>query len=101
MPNETVTAAIDRVASRHDLTTEEAGGVLREIMEGRVTEVQTGAFLIALRTKGETVDEVAGLASTMRDLALRVDAGKPDLVDTAGTGGGAPSYNVSTTAALL
>src|SRR3954449_7421804 len=70
-------------------------------MEGRVTEIQTAAFLIALRTKGETVDEVAGLASTMRGLALGVDPGKPDLVDTAGTGGGAPSFNVSTTAALL
>src|SRR3954454_23960294 len=70
-------------------------------MEGRVTEVQTAAFLIALRTKGETVEEVAGLAATMRDLALRVELGRPNLVDTAGTGGGAPSFNVSTTAALV
>src|SRR4051812_49973188 len=70
-------------------------------MEGRVTEVQTAGFLIALRTKGETVDEVAGLAATMRELARRVELGRPDLVDTAGTGGGAPSFNVSTTAALL
>jgi anthranilate phosphoribosyltransferase len=101
VPNEVVTQAIDRVASRRDLAAEEAAAVLREIMEGRVTEVQTAAFLIALRTKGETVDEVAGLASTMRDLALRVSVGRPDLVDTAGTGGGAPSFNVSTTAALL
>jgi anthranilate phosphoribosyltransferase len=101
LPNPTVTSAIDRVASGHDLTTDEAAGVLREIMEGRASEVQTGAFLIALRTKGETVDEVAGLAATMRELALRVDLGRPDLVDTAGTGGGAPSFNVSTTAALV
>jgi anthranilate phosphoribosyltransferase len=101
LPNDVVTSALDRVASGHDLSADEAAAVLREIMEGRVSETQTGAFLIALRTKGETVDEVAGLASTMRDLALRVDAGKPDLVDTAGTGGGAPSFNVSTTAALL
>src|SRR3954464_15678738 len=70
-------------------------------MEGRVSEVQTAAFLIGLRTKGETVDEVAGLASTMRDLALRVEVDRGALVDTAGTGGGAPSFNVSTTAALL
>jgi anthranilate phosphoribosyltransferase len=75
--------------------------VLREIMEGRVTEVQTAAFLIALRTKGETIEEVAGLAATMRDLAKRVELNQPDVVDTAGTGGGAPSFNVSTTAALL
>jgi anthranilate phosphoribosyltransferase len=101
LPNDVVTPAIDRVASGHDLTVEEAAAVLREIMEGRVTEVQTAAFLIALRTKGETVDEVAGLAMTMRDLATRVELNHADLVDTAGTGGGAPSFNVSTTAALL
>ena len=101
MPNDAVTSALDRVASGHDLTVEEAAAVLREIMEGRVSEVQTGAFLIALRAKGETVDEVAGLASTMRELAVRVEVGRANLVDTAGTGGGAPSFNVSTTAALL
>ncbi|HEX4719649.1 MAG TPA: anthranilate phosphoribosyltransferase [Thermoleophilaceae bacterium] len=101
MANDVVTPAIDRVASGHDLSAEEAAAVLREIMEGRVTEVQTAAFLIALRTKGETVDEVAGLASTMRALATRVELGRDDVVDTAGTGGGAPSFNVSTTAALL
>jgi anthranilate phosphoribosyltransferase len=101
LPNDVVTTALDRVASGHDLSSEEAAAVLREIMEGRVTEVQSAGFLIALRTKGETVDEVAGLAATMRDLALRVELSRPDLVDTAGTGGGAPSFNVSTTAALL
>ena len=101
MTNAVVTPAIDRVASGRDLSTDEAAAVLREIMEGRVTDVQTAAFLIALRTKGETVDEVAGLASTMRALATRVELDHPDVVDTAGTGGGAPSFNVSTTAALL
>ena len=101
MPNDLVTPAIDRVASGQDLSIEEASAVLREIMEGRVTEVQTAGFLIALRTKGETVDEVAGLAATMRDLATHVELKHPDVVDTAGTGGGAPSFNVSTTAALL
>jgi anthranilate phosphoribosyltransferase len=101
LPNDVVTRAIDRVASRNDLSAEEAAAVLREIMEGRVDEVQTAAFLIALRTKGETVDEVAGLAATMRDLARRVQLDTADVVDTAGTGGGAPSFNVSTTAALL
>jgi anthranilate phosphoribosyltransferase len=101
LANAVVTSAIDRVASRQDLSAEEAAAVLREIMEGRVDEVQTAGFLIALRTKGETVDEVAGLAATMRDLARRVELDLPDVVDTAGTGGGAPSFNVSTTAALL
>src|SRR5947208_4210596 len=101
MANDIVTQAIERVASGSDLSSEEAARVLREVMEGRVGETQTAGFLIALRTKGETVDEVAGLAKTMRELALRVDAGADNLVDTAGTGGGAPSFNVSTTAALL
>jgi anthranilate phosphoribosyltransferase len=101
LANDVVTPAIDRVASGQDLSAEDAAAVLREIMEGRVTEVQTAAFLIALRTKGETVDEVAGLASTMRALATRVELGRDNVVDTAGTGGGAPSFNVSTTAALL
>jgi anthranilate phosphoribosyltransferase len=101
MPNDVVTRAIDRVASGGDLSADEAAEVLREVMEGRVSEAQTAGFLIALRTKGETVDEVAGLAKTMRDLAVRVEVGRPGLVDTAGTGGGAPSFNVSTTAALL
>jgi anthranilate phosphoribosyltransferase len=101
LPNQVVTQALDRVASGHDLSTEEAAAVLREIMEGRVSDAQTAGFLIALRTKGETVDEVAGLASTMRALALRVELDHPDVVDTAGTGGGAPSFNVSTTAALV
>jgi len=101
MPNDLVTRAIEKVASRNDLSADEAAEVLREVMEGRVSEAQTAGFLIALRTKGETVDEVAGLAQTMRDLALRVDVGAANLVDTAGTGGGSPSFNVSTTAALL
>src|SRR4051794_38588722 len=101
MANEVVTSALDRVASGQDLSVDEAAAVLREIMEGRVSEVQTAGFLIALRTKGETVDEVAGLASTMRQLATRVELRQPNVVDTAGTGGGAPSFNVSTTAALL
>src|SRR5437763_8364840 len=101
MANDIVTQAIERVASGSDLSSEEAARVLREVMEGRVGETQTAGFLIALRTKGETVDEVAGLAKTMRELALRVDVGADNQVDTAGTGGGSPSFNVSTTAALL
>jgi anthranilate phosphoribosyltransferase len=101
LPNELLTAAIDKVASGTDLSSQEAAAVLREIMAGRVSETQSAGFLIALRTKGETVDEVAGLASTMRELATRVELTRSDVVDTAGTGGGSPSFNVSTTAALL
>jgi anthranilate phosphoribosyltransferase len=71
-------------------------------MEGRASEAQAAAFLIALRTKGETVDEIAGMALTMRSLARRVEVGAGDrLLDTAGTGGGRPTFNVSTTAAFV
>ncbi|HEV3229886.1 MAG TPA: anthranilate phosphoribosyltransferase, partial [Solirubrobacteraceae bacterium] len=65
------------------------------------SETQIAAFLIALRTKGETVDELTGLARTMRDRATPVRATRGDLVDTAGTGGGRSTFNVSTTAALI
>lgn len=101
MPNEILTRAIDAVALGNHLTTDHAAAVLSEIMEGRVSEVQTGAFLIALRTKGETVPELVGLARTMRELATPVDAARDDLVDTAGTGGGPSTFNVSTTAAIV
>ena len=70
-------------------------------MEGRAGEVQTGAFLIALRAKGETVAELVGLARTMRNLAAHVNVNRDDLVDTAGTGGGPTTFNISTTAALI
>lgn len=101
MPNEIITRAIDAVASGEHLTTDHAATVLTEIMAGRASEVQTGAFLIALRAKGETVPELIGLARTMRELATPVETGRLDLVDTAGTGGGPSTFNVSTTAALI
>jgi anthranilate phosphoribosyltransferase len=101
MPNDIVTRAIDAVASGTHLTADHASAVLDEIMEGRSSEVQTGAFLIALRAKGETVAELVGLARTMRRLATPVDVGREDLVDTAGTGGGPLTFNISTTAALV
>jgi anthranilate phosphoribosyltransferase len=100
MSNPILTSAIDRVAAGEDLAADEAARVLREIMEGGASEAETAGFLMALRTKGETVQEIAGLAATMRALALPVRAGG-DLVDTAGTGGGRPTFNVSTTAAFV
>ena len=69
MPNDVVTRAIDAVCKGDHLTADHAAAVLAEIMEGRADEVQTGAFLIALRAKGETVPELVGLARTMRSLA--------------------------------
>ena len=101
MPLEVLTQAIDSLASRSDLSQEQAGAVLAEIMAGNASEAQIAAFLIALRTKGETAAELAGLAATMRSLATRVPMAREDLVDTAGTGGGRPTFNVSTTAALI
>ncbi|MGC2374669.1 MAG: anthranilate phosphoribosyltransferase, partial [Solirubrobacteraceae bacterium] len=101
MPNAVLTSAIDALASRRDLSSREASAVLAEIMHGEVSETQIAAFLIALRTKGETVDEIAGLARTMRELAAHVQTERDDLLDTAGTGGGRRTFNVSTTAALV
>jgi anthranilate phosphoribosyltransferase len=100
MSNPVITTAIDRIAGGEDLGADEAARVLREVMEGNASEAETAGFLMALRTKGETVHEIAGFAATMRELALRVDAGD-ELVDTAGTGGGRPTFNVSTTAAFV
>jgi anthranilate phosphoribosyltransferase len=101
LPNPVLTSAIDRLAAREDLTTEQMAAVLAEIMDGNASEVETAAVLIALRTKGETVDELVGLASTMRRFAAPVTTGRDDLIDTAGTGGGRQTFNVSTTAALI
>ncbi len=101
MPNDILTRAIDEVASGTHLTADHTSAVLGEIMEGRAGDVQTGAFLIALRAKGETVPELLGLARKMRELAAGVSVSRDDLVDTAGTGGGPSTFNVSTTAALV
>ena len=101
MPNAILTSAIDALASRRDLSADETAEVLAEIMHGEVSETQIAGFLIALRTKGETVEELAGLARTMRELAAHVPTDRDDLLDTAGTGGGRSTFNVSTTAALI
>ena len=96
-----LTHSIDRLASGHSLAREEAAAVLSEIMAGNASEIQIAGFLVALRTKGETVDELAGLAGAMRAFAARVAVSRDDLLDTAGTGGGRRTFNVSTTAALI
>jgi anthranilate phosphoribosyltransferase len=101
MPNDILTRAIDELCSGIHLTADHASAALAEIMQGRASEVQTAAFLIALRAKGETVSELVGLARTMRSLASHVEIDKADLIDTAGTGGGPTTFNISTTAALI
>src|ERR1700749_4699473 len=92
-----LSGAIDALASGRDLSLDTTSAVLSEIMAGNATEIQIAGFLIALRTKGETVEEMAGLARTMRSLAAPVRVGRDDLLDTAGTGGGRRTFNVSTT----
>jgi anthranilate phosphoribosyltransferase len=101
LPNPVLTEAIDALAARQDLSAEQAAGVLAEIMAGNGSEAEIAAVLIALRTKGETIDELVGLATTMRQMATPVTTSREDLIDTAGTGGGRPTFNVSTTAALI
>jgi len=101
MPNDIITRAIDAVCDGEHLTADHASVVLAEIMEGRADHVQTGAFLVALRAKGETVPELVGLARTMRSLSSSVEIDAHRLVDTAGTGGGPSTFNISTTAALI
>jgi anthranilate phosphoribosyltransferase len=101
VPDPVLTRAIDTVASGHDLSADEAAEVLAVIMAGDASETQIAGLLIGLRTKGETVQELAGLARTMRAFATPVSTTRDDLVDTAGTGGGRSTFNVSTTAALI
>src|SRR6201994_4923003 len=83
MPNDVVSRAIDAVCGGENLTADHASSVLSEIMEGRTEPIQTGAFLIALRAKGETVSELVGLARTMRSLAAPVHSERPALVAAA------------------
>jgi anthranilate phosphoribosyltransferase len=85
----------------HSLTTEEAASIMEEIMNGEATPAQFGALFVALRLKGETADEIAGFAKTMRAKAVRVSIEDP-VVDTCGTGGdGRGTFNISTTAAFV
>ncbi len=93
--------SIDTVVSGRSLTMEEASSVMREIMEGEATPAQLGAFLTALALKGETTQEIAGMARVMRDMALRVEV-DGELVDTVGTGGdGKNTFNISTATAFI
>jgi anthranilate phosphoribosyltransferase len=97
-----VQEALGRLLDGHDLSRDEARAVMNEVMEGDATPAQIGGFLVALRLKGETADEIAGCAEAMREHVLAVRPSRDDLVDTAGTGGdGASTINISTAAALV
>ncbi len=97
-----VQEALARLLDGHDLSRADARAVMNEVMAGDATPAQIGGLLVALRLKGETVDEIAGCAEAMREHVLPVRPARDDLVDTAGTGGdGARTINISTAAALV
>jgi anthranilate phosphoribosyltransferase len=95
-------AAIQSLLDGRDLSRAGARGVMDEVMRGEATPAQIAGFLVALRLKGETADEIAGCAEAMREHVLPVRPQRDDLVDTAGTGGdGGRTFNISTAAALV
>jgi anthranilate phosphoribosyltransferase len=98
-----ISEAITALLDRRDLDREQMSALMREVMQGALTPAQIAGLVVALRAKGESVDEVAGAASVMRELATRVDcSGIEHLVDTCGTGGDARhTFNVSTCSALV
>ena len=94
--------ALSALLDGRDLDRDEARHVMGSIMDGEATPAQIGGFLVALRLKGETAEEIAGCAEAMREHVLAVKPQRGDLVDTAGTGGdGARTFNISTAAALV
>jgi anthranilate phosphoribosyltransferase len=94
--------AIAKLADRASLTEQEAKSVMLEIMDGAATPAQIAAYLMGLRLKGETVEEIAGSVRAMRAKAVRIAVGDPLVVDTCGTGGdGAHTFNISTTTAFV
>ncbi len=98
----TMQEAIKAVTEKQDLSAEEMNATMRLIMTGEATPAQVGGFLIGLRMKGETIDEIAAAADVMRELASKVDVDKNHLVDTCGTGGDASgSFNISTASAIV
>jgi len=94
--------AIQQLIETKDLSREEARQVMEQIMSGQATDAQIGAFLIALRCKGESVDEIAGCAQVMREKATPIGTSREDVIDTCGTGGdGLGTFNISTTVAFV
>lgn len=94
--------AIKAVTEKTDLSRKDMQAVMTQIMIGGATDAQIGGFLIGLRMKGETVDEITAAAAVMRDLAIKVNTNTDHLVDTCGTGGDASgSFNISTASAIV
>lgn len=95
-------SAITAVIAKRDLSVDDMRSVMTTIMTGAATPAQIGGFLVGLRMKGETVDEITAAAGVMRDLAAKVEVTGPYLVDTCGTGGdGAKTFNISTASAIV
>ena len=98
----TIQEAIAQVIEGHDLTRPEMVEVMNAIMSGEATDAQIGGFLVGLRIKGESVDEIAGAAQVMREKATRIQTDRRPVVDTCGTGGDhSGTFNISTTAAFV
>ena len=94
--------ALNNLLAKHNLSSTDMQAVMRSIMQGEATSAQIAGFMIALRMKGESVDEIAAAAQVMRDLSSKVVIDIDDLVDTCGTGGdGSSTFNVSTASALV
>ncbi|MCP9448968.1 MAG: anthranilate phosphoribosyltransferase [Nitrospira sp.] len=94
--------AIAKLADRNNLSAQETEAVMAEIMDGSATPAQIAAYLMGLRQKGETVEEIVGSVRAMRSRSVRIRVGAKIVVDTCGTGGdGAQTFNISTAAALV
>lgn len=94
--------ALQKLLNKQNLTVDEMRDVMRQIMSGNATDAQIGGFLIALRCKGETVDEMTAAAEVMRELAGKVEVTDKHVIDTCGTGGdGANTFNISTACAFV
>ena len=97
-----IQAALNNVIAGKDLNRADMHSVMQTIMQGEATAAQIGGLLVALRLKGESVDEITAAAEVMRELAEKVNVDKTNLVDTCGTGGdGANTFNISTTSAFV
>jgi anthranilate phosphoribosyltransferase len=98
----TIQQALHTLLNKQNLSADEMRDVMRIIMTGQATDAQIAGFLIALRCKGETIDEIAAAVEVMRELASKVDVKGEHVIDTCGTGGdGANTFNISTTCAFV
>lgn len=97
-----IQTAIQNLLDHKDLQQSEMRKIMREIMSGGATPAQIGGFLVALRAKGETIDEISAAAQVMRELATKISLKEQHLIDTCGTGGdGCNTFNISTTVAFV